>query len=76
MMLFRMILSHPEYPQTTPYSTFCVAFRVFLTYEDRGLKFVFHRLIVAAHSPRMSNSPWKGCGQSHMTRFKFWNGRS
>jgi len=39
MTLFPMTLSDPQLPQTTPCSTFCIAFRIFVVGRDRDFKF-------------------------------------
>jgi len=39
MVLFPMTLIDPTYPQTTPFSTFCIVFRIFVMSEVRDFKF-------------------------------------
>jgi len=47
MALFSMTLGDPYPPQATPFSTFCDAFHIFVTGEDKHIKFggqVFHSM--------------------------------
>jgi len=38
-VLFPVTLSDPNYPQTTSFSTLCIAFHIFLVSGDRDFKF-------------------------------------
>jgi len=39
MVLFPRTMSDSYVPQTTTFSTFCVALHIFITYRDRECKF-------------------------------------
>jgi len=39
LVLFPVTLSDANYPQTTPFSTFCIVFHIFVVSGDRDFKF-------------------------------------
>ena len=52
LVLFSVTLSDANYPQTTPFSTFCIVFNIFVVSGDRDFK--FGRQIVGSNIA----SPW------------------
>jgi len=38
LVLFQVTLSDANYPQTTPFSPFCIVFRIFVVSGDRDLQ--------------------------------------
>jgi len=78
---WHMTSSDPS-PPTTPNSTFCVAFHIFVVSEHRDFKFGVH-VYHSKSQPRDNKLSLKGAWSRHVTNFKFffplkylWNGLS
>jgi len=62
MALFLLTVSDPNYPQTTKFSTFCIAIYTFVV-GGIDISNLVGRLIVVSSIPRMTKQPWIGHGQ-------------